>query len=285
MHTLTPLPFTTTSRQPTSTEPTTVVLLHASASSARQWQPLAERLQPRWRVRAIDLHGHGDRPAWRGTRPLELADDVALAAAELAKSGGGHVVGHSYGGAVGLELACRHPELVHSVLAYEPVLFRLLIDDPHSRDLVREVNAIVATLREHMARGGEIDAARQFINHWSGPDAWDSLPVGRRAAVVLRMPSVMAQFDALVRPTCPWLRLSQLRLPTLVLSGERTVPTTRRIADVLRGCLGQGRHEVLPQLAHMGPITHPELFNRHVDAFLTAHAAARSRRHRPLPQF
>lgn len=263
----------------------TVLLLHASASSARQWQSLVDRLRPRWRVLTIDLHGHGDRPAWHGQRPLELADEAALAAAALAEWGGGHVVGHSYGGAVAFELACRHPELVRSLVAYEPVLFRLLLDDPPSRQLVRDIDTLAGSIRDRLAQGQDEEAARQFVNHWSGPDAWDEMTVGRRAAVVLRMPSVQLQYDALMRTGCPWLRLSQLRLPTLVLTGERTVPTTRRVAEVLRSCVVQGQHETLPRLAHMAPISHPEPFNQRVDDFLTSQLVAQPRHRGLLPQF
>jgi pimeloyl-ACP methyl ester carboxylesterase len=44
----------------------TIVLLHSSASSARQWERLADRLRDRFYVHAVDLHGHGARTAWRG---------------------------------------------------------------------------------------------------------------------------------------------------------------------------------------------------------------------------
>ena len=41
----------------------TVLLLHSSASSARQWEGLVESLQPRFRVRTIEFHGHA-RQRW-----------------------------------------------------------------------------------------------------------------------------------------------------------------------------------------------------------------------------
>ncbi len=46
-----------------TSERQTVVLLHSSASSSRQWSALVELLGPRFDVRAVDLHGHGAQPA------------------------------------------------------------------------------------------------------------------------------------------------------------------------------------------------------------------------------
>jgi pimeloyl-ACP methyl ester carboxylesterase len=110
-----------------ATRTASVVTLHASASSARQWQPLAAALAPRFRVHAIDLHGHGERSPWRGARALSLADEAALVAPVLSREGDVHLVGHSYGGAVALKVASMYPQHVRSVTVYEPVMFRWLV--------------------------------------------------------------------------------------------------------------------------------------------------------------
>ena len=56
----------------------TVVLLHSSGSSGRQWDALTADLQSRYRLHAVDLHGHGATPAWTDGRPMRLEDDLAL---------------------------------------------------------------------------------------------------------------------------------------------------------------------------------------------------------------
>lgn len=254
--------------------PPAVLLLHASASSARQWQGLAQALQPHWRVLTPDFHGHGERDAWRGDAPMSLADEAALGAALLAEAGGGFVVGHSYGGAVALTLASRWPSLVHGLVAYEPVLLRLLMDDAGSRDIVRDAAAIAQGLRALLDHDQDERAARLFVEYWSGPGAWELMPLARRAAVVMRMPSVLRQYDALVREPALLPQLSRLRLPALLLSGERTVRLTRRVAALLREGLPQAQHEVLPGLDHMSPVTRPEAFERRVLRFLARQAAA-----------
>ena len=52
-----------------------VVLLHASGSSARQWDALAQALEPRFQVHAVDLLGHGRQPGRPGAT---VHDEAAL---------------------------------------------------------------------------------------------------------------------------------------------------------------------------------------------------------------
>ena len=252
----------------------TVVLLHSSASSARQWDPLATLLEPRFRVRAIDLHGHGRQPAWPGPATLTLADEAALALDSMrADAEGAHVVGHSYGGAVALKLASMAPGSVRSVLVYEPVLFRWVFDDTTgARGAGRAILQTARLMGERLRRGDARGAARCFIDFWSGDGAWDAIPPVAQDKVAERMPSVLGQFDALFREPLDAAQLAGLGLPMSFLSGGDTVAVTRRIAEIGRAALPRARHEVLPGLAHMGPITHAAQVNARIAAHLEAHA-------------
>jgi len=251
----------------------TVVLLHSSASSARQWQGLIETLQPRFRVLAVELHGHGATPDWRGDSPLTLADDAALVEPLLADSGGVHVVGHSYGAAVALKLATLHPRSVRSLVTYEPVLFRLLIDDATCHQPAQDVVAVADCIRDQLLRNDPVSAAKRFIEFWSGAGSWDFLPAGRQHAVATRMRSVLQHFDALFGEPIQRAQLGQLRMPMLLLTGARTVTATRRIGAILRAALPAARHEVLPGMGHLGPITHAAKFNQRIAEFLDANVA------------
>lgn len=248
----------------------TVVLLHSSASSARQWDRLAETLKPRFHVHAIEFHGHGEQPTWSSNAPLTLADEAALAIPALEKAGGAHVVGHSYGGAVALKLATMRPRLVRSLVVYEPVLFRLVLDGFARQSRADEIYGVADSISKMLASGDTNSAARVFIDFWSGAGAWDSLPPGKQTSIAPRMQAVAQQFDALLNEP---LQLSDLRrrnLPTKLVSGSRTPDITRRIAEVLRMALPTDAYEVIEAAGHMGPITHSAEFNQRVVRFLDA---------------
>ena len=246
----------------------TVVLLHSSASSARQWDRLAELLKPRFRVRAIEVHGHGEQQAWRGDTRLALADEAALAVPALEDAGPVHVIGHSYGAAVAIKLATMYPKSVRSLVAYEPVLFRFLFDDVAHHLAAQDVVAVADAMREQLATGENHSAAQTFIDFWSGAGAWNSLPEGKRASIAARMPAVLQQFDALFHEPLQRAQLALLRMPMLFISGARTVAVARAIAELLRPALPCARHEVLPAMGHMGPITHATAVNQRLVEFL-----------------
>ena len=258
----------------------TVVLLHSSASSSRQWQPLMQALEPSFRVHALDLHGHGERPAWRGTSPLTLADEAALAQ-HVMTAGPVHLVGHSYGAAVALKLALLHPQRVRSLVAFEPVLMSWLADDEPNGSATQALLATACLVRVGLTRGRADDAARHFIDYWSGAGQWSRLPLARQAAMAARMPAIALQFDALAAEPSIAHDLQTLaarRLPSLWLSGEATVGATGRIAERLRVALPEALHERLPNMGHMGPITHAAEVNRRVLRFLQGHAQGAQRR-------
>ncbi|MBL8347033.1 MAG: alpha/beta hydrolase [Rubrivivax sp.] len=271
-----------------------VIALHASASSARQWRALAARLEPQgaaasrtvtgYRVIAVDLHDHGVGPAWTvggaSRAPLTLEDEAALVAPLLAEAGrvsdggGVHLVGHSYGGAVALKVACQHPQHVRSLVLYEPVAFRLLMDDPASHAETQEALAVTAQMQTRLERDDVAGAAQHFVDYWSGSGTWQAMPAGARAAVEAHMPIVMQHFGALFNERQQVAAVSRLAVPTLVLSGERTVATARRIAKRLRTLLANAVHEALPGLGHMGPVTHAEFVAERIAAHLQAPARA-----------
>jgi pimeloyl-ACP methyl ester carboxylesterase len=244
----------------------TVVLLHSSGGSPRQWQELVESLRHDWRVLAVEFHGHGQRP----DKPtMTFADDAALAVPLLEMAGGAHVVGHSYGGAVAVKLASMRPQLVRSVVAYEPVLFRLLADDAAHPNYAIDVMRAVAAMRERLAGGRSARAAQLFVDFWSGAGAWHALSAASRQAMESRMPSIMRHFHALFAEPFPREQLARLPVPMLFLSGSRTVPAAHRIADHLRRALPLARHVELPGLGHMGPVTHAPVVNECIRDFLS----------------
>lgn len=248
----------------------TVILLHSSAASARQWDALAERLRASFDVQAIDLHGHGQQAGWSGERPLSVHDDAALALPMLERAGGAHLIGHSYGAAVALHLAAVRPARVRSLAVYEPVLFRLLADHEPQGGAAREAFELAAAMRMLVSAGQAAAAAERFVDYWSGASAWASLAPHRQRAVVSRMPVVVQHFDTLHAQALPMAPLRRLSAPVLCLAGARSTAAALRIAGMLRDLLPGAAHETLPGLGHMGPITHAPLVNDRLLRFLGA---------------
>ncbi|WP_437066489.1 alpha/beta fold hydrolase [Streptomyces sp. enrichment culture] len=93
-----------------------VLLLHGLAGHAGEWDAVARRLSPRFRVVALDQRGHGasERLPEDVSRAAYVADVVAVAG-ELGL-GAPVVVGQSLGGHTAFLTAAAHPEAVRAVV-------------------------------------------------------------------------------------------------------------------------------------------------------------------------
>lgn len=97
-----------------------LVLIHGFGSDRLSWAGNAVALLPAARVHALDLPGHGESAPDVGTGSIaELAARVAgtLKAQGIAKA---HLLGHSLGGAIAMELASEVPESVLSLSLIAP---------------------------------------------------------------------------------------------------------------------------------------------------------------------
>ena len=235
----------------------TIVALHSSGGSGRQWASLVGQARSFADVIAPDFHGHGSAPAWRGDDTDIVSADTARIATIVARVPGGvHLVGHSYGGAIALRVALRHPEYVQSVSVYEPVAFRVLFDHDGRRRPAAEVLELARSIRRHLGSHRRDLAARTFVDYWGGAGSWAALSLERRASQSSRMPVIAAHFFALAGDMLRRRDYANLRAPILYLSGRETRPATLRIAELLACTLPQARHERMHGMDHLGPITH-----------------------------
>jgi pimeloyl-ACP methyl ester carboxylesterase len=257
-----------------STRPV-VVCLHSSGASSRQWHALQRRLEDRLDVVAPDLHGHGDGPDWHGDARGILAADCARVARIAARHAYGvHLVGHSYGAAVALRTAIEQPRIVRSIVAYEPVLFRLLRDFGARSPLAAEVAGVGAAVRREMRAGLARSAAQRFVDYWSGRDGYASMPPERQAAVDARMGCVADHFVALWNDSADLAAFARLDVPVTLMLGARTRAPMRRLVERLRFALPDMRFVELAGLDHTGPILHADRVAQRIEAELVEREAA-----------
>ncbi|MBR0646830.1 alpha/beta fold hydrolase [Plastoroseomonas hellenica] len=235
-----------------------VVLLHPVGLDHRFWGMLPGVLAAERRVLALDLAGHGQSPQVARPRSIEeYADDVAAA---IVQAGGdpAEVVGLSFGGMIAQVLALRHPHLIGKLVPggcggtfaaeVRPML--------QERGLAAERDGMAAVVPPTLERwfstgfaGSVLGAVRerllaQDVAGWSA--GWHAI----------------AGLDATPR-------LGQVRVPTLVIAGERDAATPAAIteATVMRVIPG-ARLAVLPGAPHMMQLECAEAYTRAVAGFL-----------------
>lgn len=236
------------------TTPPHIVLVHASASSPRQWSALVQRLEPDRTVHLPALLDTGESPSQAAGPPQQLERDAASLVALLDRIGPAHLVGHSYGGAVAFRAANRRPAAVASLAVYEPMLMGWLADDPGAWGELAELTLLARDCRERWLHEGPAPAAAHFVDYWGGAGTWQAMPAAAQRSTAARMPSVIAQFRALL--AAPRAALLPPPVPTLLLSGQASRAPARRIAERLATLCPGVRQRRLAGLGHMGPVTH-----------------------------
>ena len=247
----------------------TVIGLHAAAGAPEQWRPLAERLRLRYRVLAPDLHGYAASRAPGAHPPLSLEAETARIEPLLdAFPGPVYLVGHDYGAAVALKLAHRRRERIAGLVLYEPTPLGLLLADPGSGVAALDIAVLRRVLGRYLEAGDWLRAARRYVDHRSGADAWQGLFTQERAAIARRMPELCAQLDAQLSDPTPLAGYARIDVPVWLLTGPRTRAGTVRIAQLLAATLPRAEWRRIEGADRMGPGPHPEAVDRKIEAFL-----------------
>jgi len=112
-----------------------LVCVHGWLLSGRLWQPLAQRLEPRWHLWTPDLPGFGAEPRPRGLQPSLASYGRWLADAARQRADGRPLVliGHSLGGSLALHAAVELGEQLVGVVqvsagggVYQPRPFQMV---------------------------------------------------------------------------------------------------------------------------------------------------------------
>jgi len=225
-----------------------------------------DRLAGRYRTLAGDLYGSGQSPPWPGDRPLTLGDERRLLAPALEAAGERfHLVGHSYGGAVALEVARADPERVASLVLFEPVLFSLLDEEDPDQPAAREIAEVRDDTLAALERGDPHASGARFVDYWMGAGAWAAIPGLRRDALARAMGAVRAEWDAVFSDPTPLSAFAGLDVPVLYLTGSESPASSRGVARLLATTLPQVTAIEIEGVGHMGPITHPDRINALVE--------------------
>ncbi|MGB2952826.1 MAG: alpha/beta fold hydrolase [Gaiellaceae bacterium] len=213
-----------------------VVFVHGSGSGGREAWSSQLSLAERFTLVIPTRSGYPPNP------PLARID-FEQQAEELAPllKGGGHLVGHSYGGVISLLIAARRPDDVRSLAVSEPPAFGLARADP-------AVGPLVADFERLWAAGLEPEPfLRAFLrsvgSNWEPPSPLPpEVEQGTRATQAERGP-----WEAEI----PLERLAMTTFPKLVLSGAHH-PAFDAVCDVLERRLGAAR-AVVPGAGHSIP--------------------------------
>ncbi len=250
------------------------------------WKHLRAALEPRHRVIHWNYRGHGrsQPPKDPEALSMEALRQDLLAVVTALELPPAVFFGHSMGTQVVLDFAVEHPTRVAGLV---PVCgsYGRVLDTFHDNGLAA---AVFPGLRELALRYSGV-----VQNVWSRVLASQVSYLFARAAGEVNGTLVkrkdfwpyfehMASMD--VRVFVRLLdsaaahsveeRLSELRMPTLVIAGERDTFTPLWLSQRMRDLIPNAELLVVPGGTHVAPIEIPELVNLRVEQFIDKHLAA-----------
>lgn len=241
-----------------------VIALHCSGGTPAQWRHLANSLGPECRLWAPHLHAAPDGPSWEDERPYRLADEVEPIVSKIdAHQGPVHLVDHSYGGAIALQLAALRPKRISSLALYEPTPFhRLASLGATGADARDELMEIMRQIRSHVALGALREAAACTADYWNGTGAWPGFRPDLQDALVRYLPHGERVFEALFAETTLPEAYRTAGKRVRLLYGELAPLPGRVLTEALAHWMPAAELIILQGAGHMAPVIDADRVSR-----------------------
>ena len=235
-------------------EPIRVLAIHGLTGHGKRWHTLATRHLPDVAVAAPDLIGHG-RSSWAA--PWTIDANVAALAGLLDRAAAGPalVAGHSFGGALALQLAAARPDLVDELVLLDPAVG---LDGERMREVADQMMASPdytdrreARLEKASASWADVDPAELEAELDEHLIPWPGGRVGWR----ISLPAMMSYWSELARPVV----LPRDGTATTLIQATRTNPpyVSNSLIDALKGSPGKHFIHIELDCNHMVPLAMP----------------------------
>jgi pimeloyl-ACP methyl ester carboxylesterase len=228
-----------------------VLLVHATAFVS-WYRPLVERLTD---LSTLRYRRHLVPPEEAGFRPLTVAEDAAACARLLdhVRWPTAHVVGHSYGALVALQLAIDAPSLVRSVVLLEPAARGV----SSSTEVVAALQPIIAAYKS----GDTAAAVDEFLRHVCGDGYREVL----EAAVPGAFDEALGEADLFFQAEMPAVQrwsfgpddAKLVSQPVLNVGGEHSVPRFVEASELVQSWFPHAERLTVPDAGHLLMVQNP----------------------------
>jgi len=253
------------------------LFVHGLGGNSSNWTDLMWLLSDDVHAVAPDLPGFGrSGPAASGVYSPQGQADFLAEFVQRTFPEPVHLFGNSMGGAISLQLAGRHPELVRSLTLVSPALPDLM---PMRTNIQLPIIALPGVGDRVATRIGKLPVERRVqatLNMVYADPA--SVPPQRvreaqeDAALLATKPWVGTALQAALRgilatyfdrgPDAPWKLADRITVPVLLVYGQQdklvNARAARRASKHFRHC----RVMVVPHSGHVSQMEHPEIVAR-----------------------
>ena len=252
-----------------------VVLIHGGLGDYREWNSQIGRISNHYRMIAYSRrynYPNDNADILPDHSAIVEARDLAalLDALKLERV---HIVGYSYGALTALFFATEHPERVRSLTLAEPPILGWLPEIPGGKaELDKFMETMWRPAGEAFRRDDPETALRIACDYFAGKGSYDQVPAEFRQSLV----DNVREWKALTtsRDAFPMLQrdsVRNLKLPILLLTGEKTLAPLRMINNALTQLLPNAEQVTIPGATHDMWIQDPERCGQATVNFLAKH--------------
>ncbi len=251
-----------------------VILIHGGLGDYREWSAQIEPFSQYYHV--VDYSRRYNYPNNNAERPdhsavVEAADLAALL--DALKLERVHLVGYSYGALTALFFATQHPERLRSLTLAEPAIMKWLPQIPGGEaELDKFMTTMWKPVGEAFRKEQPETALRITCDYFSGNGSYDKLPAeGRRLLM-----SNIREWKALTTSQDPFPMLDRnlvrgLKVPTLLITGEKTLNPLRMIIEELSRVMPAAERVTIPGATHDMWLEEPKACSKATLSFLGKH--------------
>jgi esterase len=243
-----------------------VVLVHGSGADYRNWRRQVESPPRGFRLIAVSLR-HYFPERWDGKGDKfsvgQHAEDLGRFIERLAV-GPVFLVAHSSGGRVAVRTAQTRPTLVKKLVLMEG-LFNALSSKSESGEGEPQIGAIRKSVKARFEQG-DIDGGLELWIDRDTPGTWARRREEDRQRSRDNAWTLIAGESG--NPvTCA--DIGGLKMPVLLLQGEKTPRRYAMIVDATHKCLPSAERATIPDAGHAMHVMNPEGFERMLVQFLS----------------
>lgn len=242
-----------------------LVLIHAGIVHMDMWDEQMAAFAQNYRVIRYDVRGWGQSKCPPGTYSdygdlRELLQQLGIEQA--------HILGISNGGRIAIDFTLAYPQMVKSLILVAPDLGGY--SDDEDEDTAQKEEAIAAAYKSgDKAHAAELTAQLWVDGVGRTPQQVD--PQVRQQALEMilhtyELPDDEGKKERLAPPATG--RLAEIRVPTLIIIGDRDLPVMASIVGFLEAEIAGAQKVVMTSVAHFPNMENPQRFNQIVLDFL-----------------
>lgn len=234
----------------TGTEKPAIIFLHGWRSSKEVWQGVLGKLQQAGcSIYTLDLPGFGSSPAPKSD--FTVSDYASLVAEFIKKQNLGRVVlvGHSFGGRIGIKLAATAPETVAKLVLADSAGFAM-----ESRK--KSGYGLAARLVKPFFKPAFMQGLRKRVYKLIGAEDY------------LTTPSLQKTFVNAVSEDLTG-DMKRVSCPTLIIFGEKDADTPKEFGSRMHSLIVNSRLEILEGAGHYSFLDKPEEFAQLLTKFVS----------------